>query len=111
MRSPRLKSGWAAWLLYLCVAVLLLATTVESAHICGLGVGQSYASTQNDSASSPAGSFCAMCLLVHSVAAALVWVAAFSPLFRRSAGRFLLRLRFVPVLTSFQLYVRPPPAW
>ena len=111
MRSPRLKTGWAALLLYACVAILLVAGTVEAAHICGLQASETYASAQNESASSPAGPFCLMCLLIHSVVAVLVSMMAFSPLVRRAPGRLSLQVRFIPEFTSFQLYVRPPPAW
>jgi hypothetical protein len=91
--------------------MLLVVGTVQAAHICGLQISETNVSAQNEGSSSPAGQLCAMCLLIHSVAAGLVLMVMSSPLLQRATGRFVLKVRFIPVLTSFQLYVRPPPAW
>jgi hypothetical protein len=111
MRSPHLKTGWSAFLLYAAMAILLVTATVQAAHICGLKVTETSVSAQDEGGSSPAGALCTMCLLAHSVAAVLMAVMAFSPLLRRAPVRFIQPVRFIPVATSFHLYVRPPPAW
>jgi hypothetical protein len=111
MRSSCIKTGWAALLLYGCIAILAVTATVQAAHICGLQTSETYVSAQSEGATSPASPFCAMCLLIHSVTALLVLMVSWSPLVKRTYNRSTLQLRFTPVLTSFQLYVRPPPAW
>jgi hypothetical protein len=111
MRSARLKTGWAAVLIYACVAILLVAGTVEAAHICGLQTAEIHASAQQESASSPSGPFCLMCLIIHSVVAILVSLMAFSLLMRRAPGRCTNQVQFIPLFVSFQLNVRPPPAF
>jgi hypothetical protein len=111
MFGSRPKTGFSGVLLYACVGVLLLSATVQAAHICGLQSPGISISAQNENAASPTNSLCAMCLLIHSVAAVLVLMAVFAPLQQHSRGRSILQVKFIPVLTSFQLYVRPPPAW
>jgi hypothetical protein len=111
MHSPRQKTGLAAVIIYSCVVILLVAGTVQTAHLCGLQISETQISVQNDGTSSPVNSACAMCLLIQSVAAALVFMVTFSLPVRQTHGRSILQVRFVPILTSFQLYVRPPPAW
>jgi hypothetical protein len=111
MRSTYSKTGWPALLVYLCVAILLLVGVVQAAHICGLQASQTNISAQNESGSSPASQLCAMCLLIHSVAAVLLLMVVGSPLPRRKIARAVLQVRSIPVLTFFQLYVRPPPVW
>ncbi len=111
MGSTRLKTGWAAWLLYAFAAVLLVSATVQAAHFCGLTSPQTSASAQDDGGSSPTSPVCTVCLLAHSVAALLIAMVAFSLLLHRAPHRFVPQSCFIPVLTSFELYVRPPPAW
>jgi len=111
MRIAHSKTGWPALLVYVCVAILLLVGIIQAAHICGLQAVQTNVSAQSESAASPASQLCAMCLLIQSVAAVLLLMVVSSPLRRRTFGRSVLQVRIIPVLTSFQLYVRPPPVW
>ena len=111
MCSAHLKTGWSALLIYTCVAILLLVGTIQAAHICGLQASETNISAQSENGSLPANGLCTICLLIHSVAAVLVLMAMGSPLPRRKLARSVLQVRLIPVLTSFQLYVRPPPVW
>jgi len=111
MRSLHSKTGWSALLIYVCVAILLLVGIVQAAHICGLQISSTNISARNESGSSPANQLCAVCLLIQSVVAVLLLMVIGSPLRRRTFSRPVLQVRIIPVLTSFQLYVRPPPAW
>ncbi|HSS96821.1 MAG TPA: hypothetical protein VLK33_07320 [Terriglobales bacterium] len=111
MRRAHLKTGLQAFLIYACVGVLLLVGTVMAAHICGLQTSQTTISVQTEANSSPANQQCAMCLLIQSVAAVLLLMVLFSPLPRRKIARPVFQVHLIPVLTSFQLYVRPPPVW
>jgi hypothetical protein len=111
MRSPYLKTGWGAFLLYACLAVVLVAATVQATHICGLKGAAISASAQDEGGSSPSGTFCTLCMIAHSITAALVIVFLFFPLLRRAPVRFVSQPSYIPFAASFKLCVRPPPAW
>ena len=111
MRSPYLKTGWGAFLLYACLAVVLVAATVQAAHICGLKNAAISASAQDEGNSSPSGTYCTMCMIAHSITAALIIVFLFTPLFRRAPARSAFQVNYIPFATFFKLCVRPPPAW
>ena len=111
MLNPRLKTGWAAVLLYVCLAVVAVTATVQAAHICGLKDSAVSVSAQDDGGSSATGTFCTMCMIAHSITAALIIVFLFTPLMRRAPARVVSHLRYIPAANSFRLYVRPPPVW
>ena len=98
----------ASWLQYACIALLLLATTFQAAHVCGLQTAD-----RSDVAQFQSGSLnravCLTCLLAQSTSAGLISVA-FVLALRRSASVCFPQSRPRPFLQSFQLYVRPPPA-
>jgi hypothetical protein len=91
----------------LCLAVVLLSTTVKTAHFCGLRLSdpQTVVELDRSSSSSPV---CLTCLMAPSISALILLVA----LFTMPAGAVFvggLQMRPKPVFYSFQLYIRPPP--
>jgi hypothetical protein len=89
-----------------CLAVVLLSTTVQTAHFCGLPVADAQAAVELDRASSSP--VCLTCLMAPSISALILLVAFFTtPGSARFVGR--LQMRPKPVLYSFRLYIRPPP--
>jgi len=88
-------------------AVLLLSTTVQTTHFCGLRAPGAQAAVELDRASSgtPA---CLICLMAPAISALILLVAFFT---LSGSTVFIggLQMRPKPVLYSFQLYIRPPP--
>ncbi|MGA8492718.1 MAG: hypothetical protein WB711_20010 [Terriglobales bacterium] len=101
------KTGAAKWLAPLCIALLLVATVAQAAHFCGFRSFDLDDGTQLR-ADSPATTLCLTCLMAQSVAA-IVLSITFSSVFRRRLLFSPLRMRPRSFLSSFQLYVRPPP--
>jgi hypothetical protein len=97
----------ATWLTVVCISVLLLATTIQAVHLCGLEIPNLRATAQVGTASFRGGA-CLTCLMAHSAAAAAL-VVVFSPTFRANKGVPLPEIRTRQLLESFHLYVRPPP--
>jgi hypothetical protein len=90
-----------------CLATVLLSTTFQTAHFCGLSVPDAQAAVELDRASSGS-PVCLICLMAPSISALVLLVAFFimsgSTLFVGG-----LQMRPKPVLYSFPLYIRPPP--
>jgi hypothetical protein len=95
------------WLAYLGVAVLLVATVVQTAHFCGFQSLDLRDGTQLRP-DSPNTTLCMTCLMAQSVAAIALSIA-FSSVFRRRARVSPLHLQPRSFLVAFRLYVRPPP--
>jgi hypothetical protein len=96
------------WLTVVCIAVLLLATTVQAVHLCGLEIPNRQVTADSRSASFNTG-VCLTCLMAHS-AVGISSVVMFSPAFRANEEVSLPPGQTRQLLESFQLYVRPPPA-
>jgi hypothetical protein len=90
-----------------CLATVLLSTTVQTAHFCGLSVPNAQAAVELDRASSGS-PVCLICLMAPSISALVLLVAFF---IMSGSTVFIggLQMRPKPVLYSFQLYIRPPP--
>jgi hypothetical protein len=97
------------WMARLSLALLLLATIVQATHLCGSGMLDANHTPQFRALSS-SGPVCLICLMAQPATAAVLFVSCFSNLPVRS--RVGLR-GMIPrlLLESFQLYVRPPPAY
>jgi hypothetical protein len=95
------------WIAVVCLAAVLLSTTVQTSHFCGLGAPDAPAAVglNTPSSSSPT---CLLCLMAPSISAILLLVAFF---IMSASAVFVggLQMRPKPVLYSFQLYIRPPP--
>jgi hypothetical protein len=102
------RSVWAPWLAGLCVAMLLVSTTVQATHFCELSSAGAQEAFRSQPAS-PSSAVCLICLMAHSAATALL-VVVFSPTFRKRVRATVSQVRPRLLLESFQLYVRPPPA-
>jgi hypothetical protein len=104
------KTGFATWLAALCIAMLLLSTTAQAVHFCELSMPGGRVAFQARPAASPNSAVCLICLMAHSAATAVL-VVVFSPTFRKRALASVPELRPRLFQASFQLYVRPPPAF
>jgi hypothetical protein len=91
----------------LCVALLLVATVAQAAHFCGF---QSFdlPDDRTQLRADPNTTLCLTCLMAQSVAAIALSIA-FSSIFRRRLRVSPPQMHPRPFLSSFQLYVRPPP--
>ena len=96
-------------MVWLCLALLLMATIVQATHLCGSGMLDASHTAQFRAISS-GGTVCLTCLMAQPAAAAVLLVACFSNLQAKSRVSFEGVTRR-PLLESFQLYVRPPPAY
>lgn len=90
-----------------CLAAVLLSTTLQTTHFCGLrGLG-GQAAVGLDPVFSGS-STCLLCLMAPSLSAIILLVAFFI-----MAGSAVLvgdvQMRLKPVLYSFPLHIRPPP--
>ena len=90
-----------------CLAVVLLSTTVQTAHFCGLRLPDVQTVVELDRASSIS-PVCLTCLMAPSMSA-LVLLLAFLTMSASTVFNGRLQMRPKPVLYSFQLYIRPPP--
>ena len=100
------RTSWR-WLVCSCVALLLLATSAQAAHLCGLLIHGTHPAAQSVSGAS--GAVCITCLMAQSSAEAEI-VLVFSSNLRCSARVLPPQMQARSFLESFQLYVRPPPA-
>ena len=89
--------------------MLLTATIVQATHFCGSRILDPN-NTMQFRAGSSSGTVCLTCLMAQPAAAAVLFVARFSSLQVRSRVSFR-GMTPRPLLESFQLYVRPPPAY
>jgi hypothetical protein len=87
--------------------VVLLSTTIQAAHFCGLRVPDAQTVVELDGASSSS-PVCLSCLMAPSISALILLVALFTV---PGSAVFVggLQMRPKPVFYSFQLYIRPPP--
>jgi len=94
------------------MAMLLMAGTIQAAHICGLSLGNSQAvlHTSEDISSSSA-AICPFCLIAHATTMMLLFVATFSPAARRTFATISLQPGFSLSLKFGRLFVRPPPTY
>jgi hypothetical protein len=90
-----------------CLVAVLLSTTVQAAHFCGLRGPEAQASVELDGASSGS-PVCFICLMARS-STAIVLLIAFVVMSGSTAFVGGLQMRPDPVLYSFRLYIRPPP--
>jgi hypothetical protein len=90
-----------------CLAAVLLSTTVQATHFCGLRGIDPQASVELDPASSGS-PVCLICLMAPSISA-IILLAAFFVMAGSTVFVGGLHMRPKPVLFSFQLYIRPPP--
>jgi len=98
----------ATWLTVACIAVLLLATSIQAVHLCGLEIPTARATSQVSTVAFSGGA-CLVCLMAQSPVAAAP-VVVFSPTSRASEAVPFPEVRTGQLLEFFQLYVRPPPA-
>ena len=99
-----------AWLGWFCVAVLLLATTAQAAHVCCTLLAPTQNHTQQVTSSATAPRVCLLCLMAGSISIAVAVVATVVG----SSNRARIRspqTRPDSFLGPFALYVRPPPAY
>ncbi len=104
------KRTWAR-VSWICAVVLLLMTSAQSAHMCGLAGDLRLhhgKAAQADNIDSPH-TFCAICASSHSpsFAVSLTSLPSIDSLTERSLQRSIVRRSSSPV---FALYTRPPPA-
>jgi hypothetical protein len=102
------RTAAAKWLAPLCVALLLVATVEQAAHFCRF---QSFELSDDGTqlrADPPNTTLCLTCLMAQSVAAIVLSIAFFS-VFRRRLQISPPQMHPRSFLSSFQLYVRPPP--
>jgi hypothetical protein len=90
-----------------CLAAVLLSTTVQATHFCGLGGPDAQTAVELSPASSGSPT-CLICLMAPSISAIVLLVAFFV---MSGSTVFVggLQMRPKPVLYSFHLYIRPPP--
>jgi hypothetical protein len=111
VKLQRGKTGWAAWLGAACIVLLLVGTTAQAVHFCGVPAVGSGGTAQLSAVSSSGNStLCLTCLMAQSAAAALFFITFF-PTRLRSAVVRPPQVRPRSFLDSFHLYVRPPPAF
>jgi hypothetical protein len=98
---------WFTCLAVLCFVCVLLSTTIQATHFCGLRGLETQTAVELDRATS-ASPACLTCLMAPSMSAVILLVAFFA---MASSMLFVgaLQMRPKPVLSSFQLYIRPPP--
>jgi hypothetical protein len=101
------KIAGAKWIVFICVALLLLATLAQAAHFCGFRSLDLRDGTQWRADSSNT-TLCLTCLMAQCVAA-IVLSVAFSSVIRRRVRVAPPQINPRPFLESFYLYVRPPP--
>ncbi len=90
-----------------CLLSVLLSTTVQTTHFCGLGAPDARATVELDQASSGS-PVCLICLMARS-STAIVLLIAFVVITGSTVFVGRRQLRPDPVLYSFRLYIRPPP--
>ena len=90
-----------------CLLSVLLSTTVQTTHFCGLGAPDARATVELDQASSGS-PVCLICLMARS-STAIVLLIAFVVMSGSTLFVGALKMRPDPVLCSFRLYIRPPP--
>ncbi len=90
-----------------CLAAVLLSTTVQTTHFCGLGAPDAQATVELDRASSGS-PVCLICLMARS-STAIVLLIAFVVMSGSAVFVGALKMRPDPVLYSSRLYIRPPP--
>ncbi|MGC2183543.1 MAG: hypothetical protein WA637_09710 [Terriglobales bacterium] len=98
---------WFTCLAVLCFVCVLLSTTAQATHFCGLRGLETQTAVELDrtAAASPV---CLTCLMAPSLSAVILLVTFFAMASSMlSVGA--LQMRPKPVLSSFQLYIRPPP--
>jgi hypothetical protein len=102
-RSPKGSSCLAV----VCLAAVLVSTTVQTTHFCGLRAPGAHAEVELDRASSSS-PVCLICLVAPAISALILLVAFF---IMPGSAVFVggLQMRPKPVLYSFRLYIRPPP--
>ena len=103
-RSAKGFSGLAI----VCLALVLLSTTVQATHFCGLRVPDAQSDSESWIGLLPAARSCLICLMAPSISALILLVAFFT---MSASAEFVgrLQMRPKPVLYSFRLYIRPPP--
>jgi hypothetical protein len=84
-----------------------LSTSIQVAHFCGLKGPAAQVSVELDpvSSSSPV---CLTCLMAPSLSA-LILLVAFFVMSGSTVFVGALQMRPKPILSSFQLHIRPPP--
>jgi hypothetical protein len=108
MASTVTRTAGAKWLVYLGAALLLVATVYQAAHFCGFQSLNLRGGTQLRSDSTNT-TQCLTCLMAQSAAATVLSIA-FSSMLRRRLRVQTPQMNPRPLLETFQLYVRPPPA-
>ena len=98
---------WFTCLAVLCLVCVLLSTTVQATHFCSLGGLPTQTAVELDQATS-ASPVCLTCLMAPSMSA-LILLVAFFAMASSMLSVGALQMRPKPVLSSFQLYIRPPP--
>ena len=109
LNTLQAQHGFRRWVGYVSIAILLLAACAQAVHLCSLHAPQSQGAPQAYSSSS-ASTLCLTCLMAQTATMVAMFVVLATILMRRSrAIGFKQQPRsFLP---SFQLYVRPPPAY
>ena len=100
-------ANWLNCLAVVCLASVLLSTTVQAAHFCGFQGSNTPAASQLNPASSGT-PVCLTCLMA-SAGSAIILLIAFLVMARSRVFAGSLQMRPRPILDSFQLYIRPPP--
>ena len=101
------RTNWFKCLAVVCFATVLLSTTVQATHFCGLRALDAPASVELSPASSGT-PVCLTCLMARS-STAIVLLIAFVIMSGCAVFVGGLQMRPHPVLYSFRLYIRPPP--
>jgi hypothetical protein len=109
LNSLQPQHGFRRWLGYLSIAILLLAACAQAVHLCSLHAAQTEGAPQAYSSSS-ASTLCLTCLMAQTATMVAFFVVLATLLMRRPRV-FGLQQQPRSFLASFQLYVRPPPAF
>lgn len=91
----------------LCLGTVLLSTTIQTSHFCGLR-GLNVPASVEVSPASSGSPVCLICQMARS-GTAIVLLIAFVVMSGCTAFVSGLQMWPSPVLHSFRLYIRPPP--
>ncbi len=106
---PSVHGRWSRLLAGVCLALLLVASTVEAAHFCGLNGSRSAVQAAAPGADTGSPGFCVICATAHqaSMSAAVAHVA---PTTAVVATTLLTAVQSRSRLQVFTMDVRPPPS-
>jgi hypothetical protein len=99
------------WTTLVCILLLLVATSLQAAHTCGIATNPAAKETvSNNSDSLPAtNSVCLSCITAHSTAP-VASLNVVSPAVDNTQTVSIVEVHAKSSLEVFALYVRPPPS-